>query len=149
MTLTNERQQGLIEWAEGYIEAAERAVENNPMDISAKAYLELLQVAHASLTADTSKLTELAAKVRKVREDASEFDGDRRGMWEHQEEQEQLLLEEAVKYTTPPVPVINIPDDDCVADEISQHYEVLSYSERRHITRMVLNEIKHLNGLGE
>lgn len=59
------------------------------------------QIALAALTADTSKLAELAAKVRKVREDAADFDGDRRGMWEYQEEQEQLLLEEAVKYTAP------------------------------------------------
>lgn len=69
-------------------------------------YKELLQIALAALTADTSKLAELAAKVRKVREDAADFDGDRRGMWEYQEEQEQLLLEEAVKYTAPPAPVL-------------------------------------------
>lgn len=73
-------------------------------------YKELLQIALAALTADTSKLAELAAKVRKVREDAADFDGDRRGMWEYQEEQEQLLLEEAVKYTAPPVPVLQVPD---------------------------------------
>ncbi len=63
--------------------------------------LKSMQIALAALTADTSKLAELAAKVRKVREDAADFDGDRRGMWEYQEEQEQLLLEEAVKYTAP------------------------------------------------
>lgn len=67
------------------------------------------QITLAALTADTSKLAELAAKVRKVREDVADFDGDRRGMWEYQEEQEQLLLEEAVKYTAPSAPVLCSP----------------------------------------
>jgi len=52
-------------------------------------------------------------------------------------------------YTAPPVPVIKFPDDDCAVVEIGQHYAVLSSNERRHITRMVLNEIKRLNALGE
>lgn len=73
--------------------------------------LQAFEIALAALTADTSKLAELAAKVRKVREDAADFDGDRRGMWEYQEEQEQLLLEEAVKYTAPPAPVLRLPGE--------------------------------------
>lgn len=52
-----------------------------------------------------------------------------------------------ISYTAPPVPVIKLADDDCVVDEIGKHYSVLSFSERRHITRMVLNEIKRFNGL--
>ena len=99
----------------------------------------IAEITLAALTADTSKLTELAAKVRKVREDASEFDGDRRGMWEYQEEQERLLLEEAVKYTTPPVPVIKLPE------KYSDHEGFFTDTEQGY--NDAIDEIKRLNGL--
>ncbi|ARU94599.1 hypothetical protein [Tatumella citrea] len=117
MTLTNERQQELIADCQEEIRHLKEHIlrlSKHHVDFDLSQYESQLQrqeIALASLTADTSKLAELAAKVRNVREDASEFDGDRRGMWEHQEEQERLLLEEAVKYTAPPVPVIKLPGD--------------------------------------
>lgn len=55
--LTEVRRRSLIEWAEGYIEAAERSVENNPLDVSAKAYLELLQISYAALTTEPADFT--------------------------------------------------------------------------------------------
>lgn len=89
-----------------YIRTAETAIKAGLATENDLFNLDVRKIALAALTADTSKLAELAAKVRKAREDAADFDGDRRGMWEYQEEQEQLLLEEAVKYTAPPAPVL-------------------------------------------
>ena len=48
--LTDERRDSLIDWAKGYIYAAEIYVASNPADRSGKAYLELLQIALAALT---------------------------------------------------------------------------------------------------
>ena len=50
-------------------------------------------------------------------------------------------------YTAPPVPVIRLPNDTCLLAQFARIYSVLSIREHRHITRMVLNEVKRLNGL--
>lgn len=105
-----EEKQALIYRLQIYIRTAETSIRAGLAVEGDIFNLQVRKIALAALTADTSKLAELAAKVRKVREDAADFDGDRRGMWEHQEEQEQLLLEEAVKYTAPPAPVLRVPD---------------------------------------
>lgn len=49
--MTDERRDSLIDWAKGYINAAEIYVASNPADRSGKAYLELLQIALAALNA--------------------------------------------------------------------------------------------------
>lgn len=107
--MTEEQRQALIGRLQIYIRTEETAIKAGLATENDLFNLDVRKIALAALTADTSKLAELAAKVRKVREDAADFDGDRRGMWEHQEEQEQLLLEEAVKYTAPPAPVLCSP----------------------------------------
>lgn len=137
--ITEEQRQALIEHAKSILGLMRSYATNE--GYSAKS-IQVIEIALASLTADTSKLAELAAKVRNVREDASEFDGDRRGMWEHQEEQEQLLLEEAVKYTAPPVPVIKFPD----LLDIPDGYDLQSCMAG---AAWYQQEIKRLNGLGE
>ncbi|MDE1188539.1 MAG: hypothetical protein PW844_19010 [Pantoea sp.] len=96
-----------------------------PVSMADSQDILIMKVARAALESDTSKLAELAERVRKVREDAKDFDGDRRGMWEYQEEQEALLLEEAVKYTTPPVPSFKpmvMPGADHEADGGYKYY---------------------------
>lgn len=49
--MTEEHRDSLIDWAKGYIYAAEIYVASNPADRSGKAYLELLQIALGALTA--------------------------------------------------------------------------------------------------
>ncbi|MDI9276200.1 hypothetical protein QMZ65_03140 [Pantoea sp. EABMAA-21] len=95
--LTEDRRRSLIEWAEGYIEAAERSVENNPLDVSAKAYLELLQISYAALTTEP-----VAFKCREQ-------------LLENMTQAVAYVADTAIKieplYTAPPLPALKLPDD--------------------------------------
>lgn len=79
------------------------------VDFDYQVSIDLMKVALASLTSEQHLLALLAEKVRRIRSDIDDFDGDKRGMWECLEEYEEKLLEEAAKYTAPPVPVIKFP----------------------------------------
>ncbi|MDI6637076.1 hypothetical protein [Pantoea dispersa] len=127
--MAEEQRQELIELCEAVISSLSQYGEHTSLECN------VYRIALAALTADTSKLAELAAKVRKVRENAADFDGDRRGMWEHQEEQEQLLLEEAVKYTAPAAPVLRLPDE---ADTSNLPFAAMAWN-------ACLAEVKRLN----
>lgn len=97
-SITEEQRQALIERFRN-IKITGKA---NRLEIS-----EIAEIALASLTVDESKLSLLANNLLSAIAENVEFGG----LWEEIENAERKLIEEAIKHTAPPVPVIKLPDE--------------------------------------
>lgn len=118
--ITEAQRQELIDWAKGYIDAAERYTANNPADRSGKAYLELLQIALAAMTAKPVGVAE-----RNI--DTS------REYYELISDSPDLHRMEV--YTAAPVPVLRLPDE---ADTSNLPFAAMAWN-------ACLAEVKRLN----
>lgn len=139
--ITEERHQELIE----FIRAAQESmggnepVNPNKFDIE-KMTPGVFEIALASLTAKPACVTDIQdIEDMKIEGWIGNFMApDFQGV----DTEDRVYL-----FTAPPVPVIELPNDTCLLAQFARIYSALSIREHRHITRMVLNEVKRLNGL--
>lgn len=106
--MTEEQRQALIEWAKGYISAAETYAANNPNDRSGKAYLELLQIALAALTAKPVGYIDPAA----LKEYRDKRTG---GSWSAEQKAGEYNQTLPI-FTAPPAPVLKLPEYESSMD---------------------------------
>lgn len=138
--ITEEQRQALIAECNEQIEILKNLIFNGSYDednSNLESQLLVQEIALASLTAEPVAWVIHARGGDQLSQDGS-YVANAEGMFG---------LKATSLYTAPPVPVIELPNDTCLLAQFARIYSALSIREHRHITRMVLNEVKRLNGL--